>query len=345
MKNLFIGIDFSKKTFDVSFFEGSKAQEIHHEQFMNDFQGYGELIRLLKRSTKVPSDEWLFCGEHTGLYGISLTEFLLKKGLFIWLENPLQIKLSTGVKREKNDKADSLEIARYAYRFHDRAVECRPTDKDITSLRLLLSFRERLIRNKKSLLISAKEMRSIYERNRRATYVYEQSMRGIKRINKEIKETERQMLEIISSSPSLEENYDLATSVKGIALINTVAIMVHTDNFTRFDNARQFACYAGVVPFGKSSGTSLNSPKRTSSLANKQIRALLTQAALCAIIHDNELRSYYNRKVQEGKDRRLVINNVKNKLVHRIFAVVKNKIKYQANYQNTVEDINEGINA
>jgi transposase len=155
-------------------------------------------------------------------------------------------------------------------------------------------------------------------------------------LNKEIKEVEKKMLEIMEASTELKENYLLVTSIKGIALINTVAIMVHTSNFTRFDNPRQLACYAGVVPFGKSSGTSLNKPKRTSNLANRQIKTLLTQAARCAVRHDVKLRMYYHRKLQQGKDERLVINNVRNKLLHTVFAVVKNKQFYQTDYKNEI---------
>lgn len=334
MKNLFIGIDFSKKTFDVSLFERDKLDAVSHHQFENVKEGYKELVAWVKSSTRIKTAEWLFCGEHTGLYSLGLTEFLVGKGLYIWLENPLQVKMSSGIKREKNDKVDSRDIALYAYRFEDKAMACLPADRDLSSLSLLLAFRERLVRNKKALLVSAVEMRSVLTRNPVARYIHEQSQRDIERLNKEIKEVEKKMLEIIEASTQLKENYRLVTSIKGIALINTVAIMVHTANFTRFDSPRQFACYTGVVPFGKSSGTSLNKPKRTSNLANRQIKTLLTQAARCAVIHDVKLRMYYHRKLKEGKKEGLVINNVRNKLIHTIFAVVKNKQFYQTDYKN-----------
>lgn len=340
MKNLFIGIDFSKKTFDVSCFEGNSIDQVSYKQFSNNKEGYNELIGWLKVNNSVPCSEWLFCGEHTGLYSVGLTEFLLKKNLFLWIENPLQIKLSTGIKREKNDKVDSLEIAQYAYRFRDKAQACCPTDKDITSLSLLLAFRERLNRNKRALLVSAAEMRAIYQRNTTARKIYEQSRRDVERINKEVKDIERQMMAIIENSVQMKENYDLVTSVKGIALVNAVALIIHTNNFTRFDNARQLACYVGVAPFGKTSGTSVKAPKRISSLGNAQIKVLLTQAARCAVIYDNELKEYYQRKIVEGKRNRVVINNVRNKLIHRIMAVVKNKTPYQADYQNMLLSTN-----
>jgi hypothetical protein len=68
--------------------------------------------------------------------------------------------------------------------------------------------------------------------------------------------------------------------------------------------------------------------------ANKQIKASLTQAAKCAVRYDPGILNYYQRKMAEGKNGWLVINNVRNKLIHRIFVLVKNKQPYQLDYIN-----------
>jgi transposase len=148
-----------------------------------------------------------------------MSEFLIKKGLFIWLENPLQIKLSTGIKRDKNDRINSRDIALYALRHQDRAKCYRLPEASLKSLELLLSFRDRLLENKHSLLVSSKEIRSVIQRNKTARYIYEQSQREIERINREIKEIEAKMMELIESSDSMNENYKLVSSIKGVALI------------------------------------------------------------------------------------------------------------------------------
>jgi transposase len=268
-----------------------------------------------------------------------LSEFLIKKDLFIWLENPLQIKQSTGIKRDKNDRTDSLEIALYAYRFQDRARAYQLPEKALKSLDLLLSFRERLVSNKQTLLVSSTELRRVMQRDSTARFIYEQSQQDIERLNKEIKEVERRMLKEIEHDEALQENYELVSSIKGIALINTVAILVATQNFTRFDNSRQFACYSGMAPFGKQSGTSVNAKPRVSHVADKKIKSLLTQAAKCAINYDPDIRQYYERKRSEGKDNWLIINNIRNKMIHRIFAIVKNKQLYQVEYRNLLNKI------
>jgi transposase len=279
-----------------------------------------------------PQEKRRFSGEHTGLYGVLLSECLIKKGLYLWMENPLQIKRSAGIKRDKNDKIDSRDIALYACRFQDKAREYQLPDKSLKSLELLLSFRERLLRNKHTLLVSAAEIRRVLQRDATARYIYEQSQKDIERINKEIKETEKRMSEAIQSDEALNATRELISSIKGIALINTVAIIVATGNFTRFQTSRQFACYSGMAPFGRQSGTSVKTQPHVSHLANKQIKTLLTQAAKCAVRYDPKLRTYYQRKIAEGKNNWLVINNVRNKLIHCIFALVRDKQLYQPEY-------------
>lgn len=331
-KFLFIGIDFSKSKFDVTVLESIEQENYVQETFDNDLQGFKTFFKWLCKQSKTAKSDWLFCGEHTGLYSIGLKEFLVKKKLFVWLENPLQIKCSWGIKRAKTDRIDSLEIARYAIRFQDKAVACKPADKEIESLRLLSAYRARLVKNKVSLEVSAKETRRVISRDATSRFVFENSQKDIERIKKEIKTIETKMHEIIISS-HLKENYLLVVSIKGVAMITAVALIIHTDNFRAFDTARQLACYCGCAPFPNESGN-MNKGSRISRLANKEIKTLLTQCARCAVQYDKELAAYYTRKITEGKKERVVINNVRNKLIHRIFAVVKSGIPYRENYSN-----------
>ncbi|RZK09561.1 MAG: IS110 family transposase, partial [Flavobacterium sp.] len=49
-----------------------------------------------------------------------------------------------------------------------------------------------------------------------------------------------------------------------------------------------------------------------------------------------EIRQYYLRKTDEGKNEMLVINNVCNKLIHQIFSCVQRKEKYKDFYTSLV---------
>jgi transposase len=91
------------------------------------------------------------------------------------------------------------------------------------------------------------------------------------------------------------------------------------------------ACYAGVVPFDYQSGTSIRYKPKVSVFADKELKKILHMAAMSAIQIDNDLRTYYLRKVEEGKNKMSVINAVRNKIIHLIFALINNKTVYQKN--------------
>jgi hypothetical protein len=50
----------------------------------------------------------------------------------------------------------------------------------------------------------------------------------------------------------------------------------------------------------------------------------------------NELGQYYRRKLKEGKDHLCIINAMRNKILLRVFAVVKNQVMYQKNLNNVL---------
>ncbi len=83
-----------------------------------------------------------------------------------------------------------------------------------------------------------------------------------------------------------------------------------------------------MAPFAKQSGTSLNTPARTSHFANKLIKSLLSQAAQIAKIFNPEIKEYYDGLIKRGKKHSVALNNVKNKLLRIIVALVKKKTMY-----------------
>jgi hypothetical protein len=53
---------------------------------------------------------------------------------------------------------------------------------------------------------------------------------------------------------------------------------------------------------------------------------------MSAIRVKGELQHYYQRKVAEGKNKMLVLNAVRNKLIHRVCAVVRRGQNYDKIY-------------
>ena len=53
---------------------------------------------------------------------------------------------------------------------------------------------------------------------------------------------------------------------------------------------------------------------------------------MSAIQNDPEMKAYFERKVVEGKNKMSVFNAVRNKLIHRVFAVIRDERNYENNY-------------
>ena len=120
-------------------------------------------------------------------------------------------------------------------------------------------------------------------------------------------------------------------SIPGVGKVLSWMTIIKTEGFSKFTDPRKFACFAGVVPFEHRSGTSVFRKPKVSRFADKQLKSILHLAAMSAIRFENDLRKYYIKKVEEGKNKMSVLNVIRNKIIHRMFAVIKNQTVYKNN--------------
>lgn len=198
-------------------------------------------------------------------------------------------------------------------------------------LKDLISFRKKLVRENAGYKATIKERMHMYEVGKE-DFIIKTLYKKLRSNEKEIAATEALLLQIVNADEALHKSFLLLTSIKGIGNINALMTIVFTENFSSFTSAKSYAVYVGVIPFDYSSGTSLKGRKRVSSIANKELKQELNQAARSAIQHDRELKEYAARKLQ-NKPYGIVLNNVKFKLILRMFAVVKRGEKYVDRYQ------------
>lgn len=330
-KSVVIGIDFSKKTLDATCLSVCDLDKVYYKQFSNTVKGCIDLIKWGKQYFEDTS-EWLVCGEYTGLYSMTASVVFSDNNVAFWLENPSQIKLSSGMTREKNDKIDSEMIALYAARFMDKAKLYSPQGEALLKLRELVRFRDRLTKVKTQLLTPANELKQVRTTWQEADYIQHSSVNITKGIDEQVDILEKKMLKLMEEDPELKRLYNLVNSVTGVGMQTAISLLIHTSGFMGFASPRELACYCGIVPFARRSGTSLNGKGRVSNMANKKLKTLLHMCALNAVKYDPYLKSYYQRKIGEGKHKMNVMNNVRNKLIHRIWAVVKSGQVYDKYY-------------
>jgi transposase len=155
----------------------------------------------------------------------------------------------------------------------------------------------------------------------------------LKELDKAIDAIEAKIRDLIDSDRMLKSQHALLLSVEGVGERTAIKMIVETNAFRDFNNARKFCCHAGVAPFKYDSGSSVRSRSKVSNRADKSIKALLHMAALSVATRmKGELHEYYIRKVAEGKNKMSVLNAVRAKLVMRMFAVIKNNHAYEKNY-------------
>lgn len=329
MKKIFIGSDISKLKLDFCLLKDDEIQD--ETVLVNRVSDIKIYLQGLLRNYQ--TEDILICAEYTGQYIYPLCCASTELGINLWLENPAEIKYRSGMRRGKNDRMDAFKIASYACRFQDNARLFTLPEQTIRELKQLISERDLYMVDRSKYKGQLTDQGSYMDR--------EDYKRKSKRLKKQVKaltqsisEVEDEMHERIRSNPVLLRQYELLCSVEGIGEKTAIKMIVTTNAFRDFKDARKFCCHAGVAPFSYTSGSSQRSRNKVSHRADKSIKKLLHMAAMSVIKNPGELRNYYLRKVEEGKNKMLVINAVRAKLVLRMFAVIKNDQMYQKNYIN-----------
>ena len=329
--SLFIGVDISKDSLDVSVVSPSNASVFYYCRVTNNKTGFAKLLTWLKHNCEdVPISDWKVCMENTGIYSLGLNCFLHDKGIWQTLENALQIKRSMGVLRGKNDKADSKIIALYAFRFADKLKPYVLPSATLLRLRALFAQRERLVDMHRQLQLANKSLMALDKQL--VADIQKQNDKLQSTLSKQIKALDTSLKDEIKKDQDLNKKAKLIESVPGIGLQTTAYILIVSRGMETFQTPRQFACYSGCAPFEHSSGTSIKGKNKTHFLANKKMKTLLHMAAINAITFNEELKTYYQTKIAKGKNPMSVINAVRFKLICRIFAVVKDGRQFQKDY-------------
>jgi len=238
----------------------------------------------------------------------------------------MEIKRSKGITRGKSDKIDSKSIAFYAFTHLHKFRPSRLSLKSIQQLRLLVTEREKVLKSLAAFQTTSEVIDFVPKEIYNPVASINATM--IKQLKIAEKKIEEKMFAIIASEEKLTLQFQLITSIPGIGKHTAIYLIIATKGFEAFDNWRQLACYAGVAPFPYQSGTSINGRNKVHPLADKKLKSLLTMCAIIAVRNDKEIKTYYDKKVNEGKSKMLVLNNVRCKLLARVFAVINRETPF-----------------
>jgi transposase len=239
----------------------------------------------------------------------------------------LEIKRSLGIQRGKNDKIDAKRIAEYAYQKKDKINPSILPCKNILQIRRLLSLRDRLVKQRSGFIKDKAENTKFLKRCENEV-MFDIIEKMLNYFDKQIDKIESELSNIVKNDELIKKQYDWITSITGVGNQTALFMISYTNCFTKFESWRSFASYVGTAPFAYQSGTSIKGKTKVSHLANKKIKALLNMCARSSIRYNPEMRMYFQNRKAKGKNGMSTMNIIRNKLISRIFAVVKRETPY-----------------
>ena len=308
------GVDISKDVFDVY------AKKSGHHQFKNEEKGFTIFLKSLPKDSLVVM-------EATGYYHYRLAQYLYKQKVLVSVVNPLSVKRFIQMKlaKVKTDKSDAKAICEYG-QMNEVPLYTALTDVQSECLQLFRLSDNYL----KKRTATKNKLHGEEVLGTPSKFVYRSLKRDLKHLNKEIKEIESRLLELVKQDQ--QKQLTLLKSIPGMGVKTALFLIVVTDGFSKFEKASQLCSYVGITPTIRQSGSSVRGRSRISKVGNKKLRNLLFLCAFSACKHNKACREIYERIVNKGKSKKLALIAVANKLLKQAFAIAKSGIPYDENF-------------
>jgi transposase len=303
-KQVFVGIDVSKKHLDVSVRPGDEFFRVS-----NDDPGIADLVQRL-----IDSHPQLILLEASGGYEILAAAALRQADLPAQIINPRQVRefaRSTG-KLAKTDKIDASVLAHFAQLLQP---PLRPwPEAQQQELAALMTRRRQLV-----------EM-VVMEKNRLATAwspkVRKSLQVHLQALQEQLNELEQDLNDFIRRTPLYLAKDQLLQTVPGVGALTSQSLMAWLPELGTL-NRKQIAALVGVAPFNRDSGHMRG--RRTVWGGRKQIRSSLYMATIAACRFNPAIQNFYQRLLQAGKRKKVALTACMRKLLTILNAVLKHQ--------------------
>jgi len=315
---LYCGVDVSGNSLDVCYqttdgiFEWSKCA--------NSTEGFIQIWKLTGKNHH-------FVMESTGVYQLPFCFFLEGKKARYSVVNALQIKryIQMKLERNKTDKKDAFHICMYGVDHHPECYEmpnqlyfeCRAINNAIETVTTeITSFKNKL--------------HSLYKLDIDNKIIVKGYKKILRDLQAELKLFEAELYKKLEAwQPDLVKQ---VRSVVGIGKRATAILIVTTQGFKHTESYQQLISYAGLSPKEYSSGSSIRGKVRICKQGGSLLRHTLYMCALNAKETNGACKELFDRLVAKGKNKKLAVIAVANKLLKQVFGVVKNDCMFDRNY-------------
>jgi transposase len=325
----FVGLDIASEQFYAAI--GTTPWQLVGKptEFGNTPEGFEQFLTWLSTHGCTPATTVL-CMEATGVYGEALAYFLAAKEFRVAVEPPLQVKRAFKPNGPKTDAVDSQQIAEYACRYTDRLRIWQPRPELIEQLDILLTTREQLVKQRTA---HKNSLHSLVRKPVRTAVAESVHHHLITTLTTQIKAVEQEIQRLFKQEPPFDALLATVLTIPGVGLLLATHLLVLTQCGAALRPANQLAAHTGIAPLKQQSGKSVRQRTTSRHFGPAPMRKLLHLGARSVCTHNAQFRAYYQRKLAKGKPKRLVLNNVANKLLKVMCAVMESQTPYDPNYR------------
>lgn len=333
MRNLkyTVGVDVSMKEIVCCLSVINELQDVKVKathKFLNTKTGFVKLLSWVQQHTpeQLPIN---YVMEATGVYHEQIAWFLYSEGktVSILLPNKAKSWLKAIGSKSKNDSIDAKGLAMIGA---ERKLEVwTPPSKNLLLLRDCTRRHQALNEVR---TVTNNQLHAIEHSQFQNSIVTKQLKATLKMIDKQIKELEKVIAEIITGDQLLKKQHANITRIKGLSTLSFAVIIAETNGFTLFKKVGALINYAGYDVIDNQSGAHVGRTK-ISKKGNSRIRRVLHMPALCAVRHDQP--QFYNlflRVYERTKVKMKAYVAVQKKLLSMMYFLWKKDIPYDAQF-------------
>lgn len=299
---LFVGIDVSKDHLDLAL-----SQDEQSWQFANSLEGIDAIAELLEEH-----EVELIVLEATGGYE-QLALHQLQQTFPVAIVNPRRVRAFARANGllAKTDRIDAHNLAHFAQVIQPHTQpSCSEAQKQLAGM---VARRRQLHR-----MLTA-------ERNRLRNAhpaLQPQLQAHIAWLRQALKDLDAEIKCLMNGDPELNEKAELLQSAPAVGMVTAASLLGDLPELGTLDR-KQIAALVGVAPMNQDSGR--KSGRRRIKGGRAPIRASLYMAALSASRFNPEIRLFYLRLLDNGKEKKVALTACMRKLLTMLNAMMRDQ--------------------
>jgi transposase len=312
-----VGLDVSKACLAVCYLH---EQQVRHLEVGNNKAGFAQLLQVC-------GTQALFVMEATGTYYLALAYHLHAQGCQVAVLNPLVVKrfIQMHLSKTKSDRKDAQWLLRYGQQ--QVVKRWQPDETVLVECRQLEQVAEQLLKQKTMVANSLEALQQQPIINPLAQQRLQQTWQLL---DDQLQAIEAELLALLDQRFAPEMK--LLCSIPGIGRKTAGMLLLFAGGFRQLDNYRQLIAKAGLSPREHSSGASIRGKVRITKMGGSLLRSKLFVCSFSAKKWNAACKALYDRLIAKGKNGKVALIAVCNKLLKQAFAIVKSGVPYKADF-------------